>query len=228
MQQKSSVQSTHNQNRLDLTLATTDVEMLDIQSRIGSLVKAKSQLLKGLAFLENSNAKLHAKIFKITSYTVNDTESQDQHVNNHISQSEIKPQEEKVPCAKDSTTAKISNTNNENQEQVQEQSSECDFAILCDSNRKNINTDQLYRKGNNKVIPCGTAAKAIDILTSPRFTAKHGIITNTGANDLESLSPKEVIESQICLVNIGSTNFPSKKISCQVSHQDGTTWINLS
>jgi flagella basal body P-ring formation protein FlgA len=74
------------------------------------LVEEKSQLLKRVASLQNSNAKLHEKI---TSYTVSVTESQDQQVSNHISQSEIKPQEEKVPCAKDSTATKINNKNNE-------------------------------------------------------------------------------------------------------------------
>ena len=146
-----------------------------------------------------------------TSYTVNHTESQDQQVNNHISQSETKPQEEKVPCAIDSTT-KPSNKNDENKEQVQDQSPEYDFVILCDSNRKYINADQLYPKGNNKDIPCGNTAKVIDILTSPRFTVKHDIIINTGVNDLESLSPKDIIESQIRLVKIATTNFPDKKI----------------
>ncbi|CAB4002775.1 Hypothetical predicted protein [Paramuricea clavata] len=201
--------------KIDSTLATTDVDILDIQTeteikrlqgRIGSLVEEKSQLLKRVAFLENSNAKLHEEI------TSNHTKPQDQQVNNHISQSETKPQEEKVPGAIDSTAAKASNKNNENQEQVQDQSPEYDFVILCDSNRKYINADQLYPKGNNKVIPCGNTAKAIDILTSPRFTVKHGIIINTGVNDLESLSPKDIIESQTCLVNIATTNFPDKKI----------------
>ncbi|CAB3991175.1 Hypothetical predicted protein [Paramuricea clavata] len=124
---------------------------------------------------------------------------------------ETKPQEEKVPCAIDSTV-KPSNKNNENQEQVQDQSPEYDFVILCDSNRKYINADQLYPKENNKVIPCGDTAKAIDILTSPRFSLKHGIIINTGVNDLESLSPKDIIESQIRLVNIATTNFPDKEM----------------
>ncbi|CAB3997894.1 Hypothetical predicted protein [Paramuricea clavata] len=197
-------------NDLDSSDCDEDVEaeteIKRLQGRIGSLVEEKSQLLKRVAFLENSNAKLHEEI------TSNHTEPQDQQVNNHISQSETKPQEEKVPGAIDSTAAKASNKNNENQEQVQDQSPEYDFVILCDSNRKYINADQLYPKGNNKVIPCGNTAKAIDILTSPRFTVKHGIIINTGVNDLESLSPKDIIESQTCLVNIATTNFPDKKI----------------
>ena len=199
----------NNKDETNNRFVKAETEIKRLQGRIGSLVEEKSQLLKRVAFLENSNAKLHEEI---TSCTVNHTEPQDQQVNNHISQSETKPQEEKVPYAIDSTAAKASNKNNENQEQVKDQSPEYDFVILCDSNRKYINADQLYPKGNNKVIPCGNTAKAIDILTSPRFTVKHGIIINTGVNDLESLSPKDIIESQTRLVNIATTNFPDKKI----------------
>jgi hypothetical protein len=59
---------------------------------------------------------------------------------------------------------------------------------------------------------CNTTSKANEILNSPRFSVDKGLIINTGVNDLERLSPEEIITKQVKLVNTACKVFPDKKI----------------
>jgi hypothetical protein len=59
---------------------------------------------------------------------------------------------------------------------------------------------------------CNTTSKANEILNSPRFSVDKGLIINTGVNDLERLSPEEIITKQVKLVNTACKVFLDKKI----------------
>ena len=99
---------------------------------------------------------------------------------------------------------------NQNDQDREVTSEQFDFVFLCDSNRKFINTNLLCPKSTVKVIRCGTTDKAINILSSLRFKV-HKII-NTGVNDLEHSTAKDVISKQLQMINLAVNAFPGKKI----------------
>ncbi|CAB4018949.1 Hypothetical predicted protein [Paramuricea clavata] len=101
---------------------------------------------------------------------------------------------------------------NQNDQDREVTSEQFDFVFLCDSNRKFINTNLLCPKSTVKVIPCGTTDKAINILSSPRFKVNKGLIINTGVNDLEHSTAKDVISKQLQMINLAVNAFPGKKI----------------
>ncbi|CAB4025500.1 Hypothetical predicted protein [Paramuricea clavata] len=54
--------------------------------------------------------------------------------------------------------------------------------------------------------------KAINILSSPRFKVNKELIINTGVNDLEHSTAKDVISKQLQMINLAVNAFPGKKI----------------
>ena len=87
-----------------------------------------------------------------------------------------------------------------------------DFVLLCDSNRKFIDTKKLCPKSSVKVISCGTTDKATEVVTSPRFLVRKGLIINTGVNDMEHLAVEDVVTKQVEMVNAARNAFPERKI----------------
>ena len=84
--------------------------------------------------------------------------------------------------------------------------------MLCDSNRKFLDINKLCSNRNSKIIACNTTKKAKEILESPKFEVKKGIIINTGVNDLEHLSAEEIVKSQVQMVNMAVKEFPGRQI----------------
>ena len=70
----------------------------------------------------------------------------------------------------------------------------------------------LCPKSTVKVVPCGTADKAISIFSSPRFNVSKALIINTGVNDLEYSTTEEVTRIQLQMVNLAMDAFPGKKV----------------
>ena len=89
--------------------------------------------------------------------------------------------------------------------------SQYDFVMLCDSNRKFLNINKLFSNRNRKIIACNTTRKAKEILESPKFEVKKGII-NTGVNDLEHLFAEEIVKSQVQIVNMAVKEFLGRQI----------------
>ena len=87
-----------------------------------------------------------------------------------------------------------------------------DFVMLCDSNRKFLNINRLCNIRNSKMIPCNTTTKAMEIIDTPRFKVNKALIINTGVNDVERLTPEEIINNQIKLVEKAMSAFPGAKI----------------
>lgn len=52
----------------------------------------------------------------------------------------------------------------------------------------------------------------MEILSSPRFDIKKGLIINTGVNDVEHLSIDAVTKKQVDMVELAMIAFPGKKI----------------
>ena len=85
--------------------------------------------------------------------------------------------------------------------------------MLCDSNRKFLHINKLCSNRNSKIIACNTTKKkAKEILESPKFEVKKGIIIHTGVNDLEHLSAEEIVRSQVQMVNMAVKEFPGRQI----------------
>jgi hypothetical protein len=84
--------------------------------------------------------------------------------------------------------------------------------MLCDSTRNFLNISKLCSSRHSKIIPCNTTKKAKEILGSPRFDVKKGIIINTGVNDLEHLSAGEIVKSQVQMVKMAVKKFPGRQI----------------
>ena len=87
-----------------------------------------------------------------------------------------------------------------------------DYVMLCDSNRRYLDTKKLLPKSSTKIIACNTTGKAIDIMNNPRFIINKGLIINTGVNDIDHVSTEDVIHSQENLIKTATRLFPGKKL----------------
>jgi hypothetical protein len=61
------------------------------------------------------------------------------------------------------------------------------------------------------MIPCNTTTKAMEIIDTPRFKVNKGLIINTAVNDVEHLTPEEIINNQIKLAEKAMSAFPNAK-----------------
>lgn len=200
---------TNDRDEINNRFAKTNAELKRLQGRVGSLVDEKANLLKRIKYLEESNSKPQEDI---SSSVDNISEAIPRNETTCTESTFIHTTQEENPNSSTQENLIEDGTSLLDNGHIPVHTPEYDFVFLCDSNRKFINADQLYPKGKNKIIACGTTDKAIDILTWPRFNVKHGIIINTGVNDLEHLSTQEVTEKQQEMVEIATQKFPNKKI----------------
>lgn len=87
-----------------------------------------------------------------------------------------------------------------------------DVIILMDSNRKFINTKQLYPGKKTSIIQCATLDKAKMILQNPKFATPQVIILHVGVNDVESSSVAVICNKFKECIDVISRSYPRTKI----------------
>ena len=76
-----------------------------------------------------------------------------------------------------------------------------DIGIFMDSNRRDINFDNLFVNEKVKVIPCGTVIYALKIVHQRDFVAPKTAIIHLGTNDINHGTPEEFLEALKDLVH---------------------------
>ena len=218
-----------------------DKEMSKLRGRVGSLIEEKGSLLKKIKALEVSNQKMQDEIMNLhkdnhqsnqtephtitrplptSQQSTKEDEFQDTVKSSPASQHD-NPDESTEPWTSGPSQGIMDHTkeniptyeDSENQEsKICEDFQNYDYVMLCDSNRRYLDTKKLLPKSSSKIIACSTTGKAIDIMNNPRFTINKGLIINTGVNDIDHMSTEDVIHSQVNLINTATGSFPGKKI----------------
>ena len=223
-------------DKFSTKVCKAESELIKLRGRVGSLLEEKGNLVKKVKELEIQNESLkghvlslhdnfvkqHSEILppetlraeilpeiKVTNPTSPVTVStpQDRH-RALITSEEISTAE---------PTAIQQNGNGEPQDKSladnkDNEIHDYDFVMLCDSNRKFLNINRLCNNRNSKMIPCNTTTKAMEIIDTPRFKVSKALIINIGVNDAEHLTPEEIINNQIELVEKAMSAFPNAKI----------------
>ena len=210
-------------NEMEEKLKKAEAEVKRLQGRVGSLVEEKTNLLKRIKSLENDNKTFKDEVSSLNTATkVNHND--DINTNPTLIQCEnsvVDPTKVANPDAAANNPPNITAAENPDTETTNVKildngnatnHDEYDFVMLCDSNRKFLNISKLCSSGHSKIIPCNTTKKAKEILESPRFDVKKGIIINTGVNDLEHLSAGEIVKSQVQMANMAVKKFPGRQI----------------
>lgn len=193
---------------INARLSKVESDINRYQGRVGSLAEEKTHLIKRISVLESKNETLQAQVESLKSLV---QISENDRLESIQAASQSHPSHNQVfnaPCSNLPESA----LNPTNMSVSSNSVPDHDFVFLCDSNRKFLDKSQLFPNGHSKIIPCNTTDKAIEILKSPRFNVKSGVIINSGVNDVEHLSTEEVIHKQINMVHIAVQEFPNKYI----------------
>ena len=171
--------------------------------------KIKIQYVEDREEMEQQNVADEVQSNEVASES-DEVPSESDEESSHIVVNEVVNKDHVVPPQQ--VDNKGTTPTNQNDQDREVTSVQFDFVFLCDSKRKFINTNLLCPKSTVKVIPCGTTDKAINILSSPRFKVNKGLIINTGANDLEHSTAKDVISKQLQMINLAVNAFLGKNI----------------
>lgn len=218
------MRETHDRMReeLEARIANVESESKKWQGRVGSLVEEKNQMMKRVKSVEVTNNELCDQVAALTSVNKSLVEenslTSDEFVATEPSSSAplsesrqeppVEPDRDGIETSGERDTRE-ENTTRENAPDAREI---FDFVFLCDSNRKHIKLSELCPTGKSKIITCNTTDKAIDILGSPKFDVRRGLLINTGVNDLEHLPVEEIIRKQIQMVDLARQAFPDRKV----------------
>ena len=218
-----------------------DKEMSKLQGRVGSLIEEKGSLFKKIKALEFSNQKMQDEIVNLHKDNHQSIQTEPHTITRPLPTSLQSTKEDKCQDTLESSPASqhdnpdesiepgtsgpsqgIMDHSKENiptyEDSENQKSKICedfpnyDYVMLCDSNRRYLDTKKLLPKSSSKIIACSTTGKAIDIMNNPRFTINKGLIINTGVNDIDHMSTEDVIQSQVNLIKTATGLFPGKKI----------------
>ncbi len=207
-------------NESEERVKKAETEVKKLQGRLGSLIEEKNTLSKRIRYLEDNNLVQQDRVQLLHNAEANESAkptkspmdkrdlvdlnpADDVAIHETAKESEINSQN-KDSCRPDNLVA--------DETEVGQPREQYDFVFLCDSNRRFIDTKLLCPKDTVKIIPCGNTDKAMEILSSPRFNIKKGLIINTGVNDIEHLSIDAVTKKQMDMVESAMIAFPGKKI----------------
>ena len=218
-----------------------DKETSKLRGRVGSLIEEKGCLLKKIKALEFSNQKMQDEIVNLHKDNHQSIQTEPHTITRPLPTSLQSTKEDKCQDTLESSPASqhdnpdesiesgtsgpsqgIMDHSKENiptyEDSENQKSKICedfpnyDYVMLCDSNRRYLDTKKLLPKSSSKIIACSTTGKAIDIMNNPRFTINKGLIINTGVNDIDHMSTEDVIQSQVNLIKTATGLFPGKKI----------------
>ena len=223
----------HNlKDEMEEKLKKAEVEVKRLKGRVASLVDEKNNLIKQIKSLQNDNKSLKQNTTNKTpkvkenrpAIPTNPPANQASNTDNNspairetlnvpvVSISDTTTTKTPVTPTDETTKIPAVETTNVYNDESTTKPSEYDFVMLCDSNRKFLDINKLCSNRNSKIIACNTTKKAKEILESPKFEVKKGIIINTGVNDNEHLSAEEIVKSQVQMVNMAVKEFPGRQI----------------
>ncbi|CAB4038969.1 Hypothetical predicted protein, partial [Paramuricea clavata] len=217
-------------------VSKAESELIKIRGRVGSLLEEKGNLVKKVKELEIQNESLKGQVLSLHD---NFVKQHSEILPPETLRAEIPPEikvtnptspvtvstpqdrhhapitSEEISTAEPTAIQQKGNGEPQDKSLVDNKDNEIhdyDFVMLCDSNRKFLNINRLCNNRNSKMIPCNTTTKAMEIIDTPRFKVNKGLIINTGVNDVEHLTPEEIINNQIKLVEKAMSAFPNAKI----------------
>ena len=179
-------------------LKKAEVEVKRLKGRVASLADEKNNLIKQMKSLQNDNKSLNKTSRTIPlkskenrpAIPTNPPANQAFNADNNspairetldvpaVAISDTTTTKSHVTPTDETTKIPAVEITDVHSDESTTKPSEYDFVMLCDSNRKFLVINKLCLNRNSKIIACNTTKKAKEVLESPKFEVKKGIIIN--------------------------------------------------